>query len=166
MASFEDRLLTALHEHTPVAPRRRVAPLLVAGVAAAAAVLGAVAVPALVGGTPAYAMTTNADGSITFTLRELRDLDSATAALVGAGVPAIVRPPTPGCTDTTGGERAPSNLVEWPVEGNTGSIRIHPSAMPAGHVLGLTALPGKNAPTVKVLLYDAPGPSCFPAKAS
>ncbi|MEJ3653328.1 hypothetical protein WEH80_10115 [Actinomycetes bacterium KLBMP 9759] len=160
MPTFEDRLLVELHNHRP-APRRAVP---VAASVAAAAVLaaGALALPGLLGAGAAYAMTTEPDGSITFTLKELRDLDAATSALNDAGVPAVVRAASADCDDTTTGERAPSDLLEWPVGGDAGSVRIHPAAMPDGHVLGLTAFDGKAGPVVKVLLYDAPGPPCFP----
>ncbi|WP_232667725.1 hypothetical protein [Pseudonocardia sp. TRM90224] len=165
MSTFEDRLLVELHNHRP-APRRRTIPVAASVSAVAVLAAGAIALPGLLGTGAAYAMTTEPDGSITFTLKELRDLDAATSALNEAGVPAVVRAARADCEDTTVGARAPSDLLEWPVGGDEGSVRIHPSAMPDGHVLGLTAFEpkstGKAGPVVKVLLYDAPGPPCFP----
>lgn len=169
MANFEDRLLVELQQHHPD-PTRAVARdrsgAFRTGAAAALLAACALVLPAALGGEQAapaaYAMTVGTDGSVTFTLLELRDLDSATRALRKAGVPAVVRAASTSCTDTSTGERAPDALLEWPVGGDARSVRIHPAAMPPGRVLGLTAISGKSEPVVKVLLYDAPGPSCFP----
>lgn len=162
MATFEDKLLVELHNHvgTPqpaAAERPRLSRTAVGRAIAAVAAVAALTVAGLIGnGAAAYAVDTDSDGSITFTLLELRDLDGATKALNDAGVPALVREASTTCTDTASGAKAPSNLIEWPANGNTASVRIHPKAMPAGKVLGLTALSSKRAPVVKVLLYDAP----------
>lgn len=168
MPTFEDRLLVELLRHrTEIAaaapavaarPGRR-RPL-VLGAAALVAAAG-LTLPGLFA-DPAFAISTEPDGSVRFTLMELRDLDAATRALNDAGVPAVVREASADCTDTTPGERAPAAVIEWPVEGDEDTVRIHPASMPARQVLGLTALRGKfGDPVVKVLIYDAPGPSCF-----
>ncbi|MEU9888130.1 hypothetical protein [Sphaerisporangium sp. NPDC051011] len=96
--TFEDKLLGELkaymaagpqREHAPI--RRRVGRLLLAagvvGVAAAAVVV----VPWATGsGSPAYAVTKNADGSVTLTLREFRAPETVERDLAAAGVRADI----------------------------------------------------------------------------
>jgi hypothetical protein len=167
MATFEDKLLIELHNHvgapqTTPAERPRRSRIIIGRAIAAVGAIGVLTVAGLIGnGAAAYAVDTDPDGSITFTLLELRDLDGATRALNDAGVPAVVLAASTTCTETALGAKAPGDLIEWPVNGNAASVRIHPKALPAGQVLGLTALSGKSAPVVKVLLYNAPGPSCL-----
>lgn len=78
--TFEDRLLAELkvevaHRSRQAAGRpRRAARRRLTGAAVAAAALAAVVVPTAVGSrAPAYAVTRNTDGSITVTIKELRD---------------------------------------------------------------------------------------------
>ncbi|MFI9558040.1 hypothetical protein [Nonomuraea endophytica] len=84
LAGARRRLLNGMR------PRRRfaTAPRLLVAAGAAAAV---VATPLIVAtGTPAYAVTTNPDGTITVAVNELRDPDALEADLRAAGVAADV----------------------------------------------------------------------------
>jgi hypothetical protein len=76
--NFEERLLAELRAEAAVRGRarrpRRVFRLTVAAAIGAACTLVAVLVPAVTGSPPAaYALARNADGSITVTIKELRD---------------------------------------------------------------------------------------------
>ncbi|WP_169949445.1 hypothetical protein [Microbispora sp. H11081] len=92
LAGARRRLLEGMHAPRPVlaTSRRRVvtAPrlLIAAGVAAAAVTAPLVAG----GGTPAYAVTENPDGTITVALNEMRDPEGLRADLAAAGVTADV----------------------------------------------------------------------------
>ena len=104
---FEERLLAELRrevversagaapERQPARPllgagwRRRVA--LAGAVATALAVGVGVGVPLLSGDSPAYAVTSNADGTVTVEIRDLRDAAGLERELREAGLPAVVR---------------------------------------------------------------------------
>lgn len=109
MGKFEDQLLRDLmREHGPALAvaerpepaRRGVArPVLVA--AGAVAVTGAAVVGMTVfGGSPAYAVTENADGTVTVSISDIRAIDPANAELERLGAPVRAVPIRPGCTDT------------------------------------------------------------------
>ncbi|RGA06225.1 hypothetical protein DI270_004365 [Microbispora triticiradicis] len=90
VASFEDltgarrRLMDGMHARRRVVTAPRL--LVAAGVVAAA-----VATPLVAGGgTPAYAVTENPDGTITVALDEMRDPEGLQADLLAAGVTADV----------------------------------------------------------------------------
>ncbi|MEV4456006.1 hypothetical protein [Microbispora sp. NPDC049633] len=92
LAGARRRLLDGMRARRPApatSPRRVLtAPrlLIAAGVAAAAVTAPLVAG----GGTPAYAVTENADGTITVALNEMRDPEGLRADLLAAGVTADV----------------------------------------------------------------------------
>jgi hypothetical protein len=90
---FEEQLLmdlktemTARNERSRRVGRRLLAGAAVAGLAAVAAV----AVPLLTGPEPAYAVSKNANGTITVELKEFRDADQLEQDLGKLGVPAHV----------------------------------------------------------------------------
>lgn len=90
---FEEQLLMDLK--TEMAARnersRRVGRRLLAGAAVAGlAAVAAVAVPLLTGPEPAYAVSKNANGTITVELKEFRDADQLEEDLRGLGVTADV----------------------------------------------------------------------------
>jgi len=95
MMTFEDRLLAELKtevagraDRAPANSPRRIGRRLVVGAAVVAtAVAVAVAMPMVTGSqAPAYAVTPNADGSISVLIHELRDPDRLEADLAGLGV--------------------------------------------------------------------------------
>ncbi|WP_394616204.1 hypothetical protein JNUCC0626_42075 [Lentzea sp. JNUCC 0626] len=102
MSRFEDNLWTRLEtEHAPAllksvaAQRRHTTKLRIAAAAAGVAVLGGVSVvaPAYFGGTPpAYAVVDNPDGSVTLTVRDLRQVDKAAQELRERGINAVAVP--------------------------------------------------------------------------
>ncbi|MCP2167437.1 hypothetical protein [Goodfellowiella coeruleoviolacea] len=104
---FEDRLLAELKQvvveradlapeptaeatPTPTRPARRTPRLAVATGVGALGVAGAVVLPAVLGGTAAYAVEANADGTIHVEIKEIRDAAGLEAALEKAGIPAEV----------------------------------------------------------------------------
>jgi hypothetical protein len=108
---FKQALLDELISHAQkptAAPRRRkrAAGLLTAGAVAIAAVAGVLIAP--IRDTPAYAVVTNSDGTVTITFRELADSAAATRELRAAGVQAmVVALSVPGsCASLPPGERA------------------------------------------------------------
>jgi hypothetical protein len=101
---FEDRLLDELRAvvaEAPPAPRghrsRRRRRILIGAAAATVAACVALGVPLLTGGgTPAYAVSANADGSVTVEISSLADAAGLERKLRDAGVPAVVRSLPPG----------------------------------------------------------------------
>ena len=109
---FEERLLTELRGLVTERPAARPAPrpgwrrrLVATGtVAAALAVAAGVGVPLLTGGgTAAYAVTKNDDGSVTVSVSSLADAAGLEQKLRDAGIPAAVQyiPPGKGCKEQT-----------------------------------------------------------------
>ncbi len=99
--NFEDRLLVELRHEVasrPVrgTPRRA---RLVAVSATAVAAIGAVVVVALGGGSAAYAVESESNGTVTVQIRDLSDATGLQSQLRKAGIPALVRygAGTPGC---------------------------------------------------------------------
>lgn len=92
MSNFEERLLVELRNHVPVGRGRRLPRLALAGgFAAALAAAAIVGVFVLTTGTQAaYAVTKNADGSVTVQIDSFTDAAGLEAKLHAAGVPAVV----------------------------------------------------------------------------
>lgn len=102
MSKFEDRLWNALDDQVtlmeaekslypaPVQrPRRRA--LTLVGAAAGVTAATTAGITALSGGgAAAYAVTTDADGTVNTTINELRDADGLTGALAKEGIKAVV----------------------------------------------------------------------------
>jgi hypothetical protein len=163
MARIEDALWThlvgepeagrALAVRQPP-PRRRSAqraPLAVASLLLLAALAtAALTLTAGTSTTPAYAVTVNANGSITVTLNEVIGVGAANEALARLGVRARIAEIEPGCTQT--GEKAlppgtysheQQELMVEPRKVGEGLAGldwvIHPNAIPAGDTLLITA---------------------------
>lgn len=97
--------------------RRWVAGTAVAGVAAA----GAVAVPLVTGSaTPAYAITSNADGSVTVKINEFRHPDRLQADLAARGIRSDITYLAPGkncAADPFPGRHGhPTDPATWPIQ--------------------------------------------------
>jgi hypothetical protein len=178
--TFKDRLLDELVAHIeaepraarvrPARPRWRVAGLAAAGTLAAALVVGAVGGPWH--STPAFAVTSNPDGSITFTLHELADPGAATAALRRKGVRAVVLkatrsqscpyPPREPVRDPEWLDMSKGVAVSSTEAGDT-EVIIWPRGIPAGHTLVLAMYPplhGFSSPQVFLAFPRDPAPSC------
>lgn len=139
LTGFEERLLTELKALIPVeasqafstsatrAPHRptwfgwKSRLVTVGGIAVALAVGLAVGLPIVGGGTPAHAVTQNANGTVTVEINALRDAEGLEQELHEAGIPALVQYLPPGKTckeDNLGqsnrGQRVPGKAVGDP----------------------------------------------------
>ncbi len=185
----KEQVMTAFHEqHDPEPqttsaqpattwPRRR-RYLAMAGASAALAATVAV-LPSLftATATPAYALTANEDGSVTFVINDITDTKGATRALRKAGVRAVVLPGQPAGTCPAGTKGTEENsdfltLVKTftfgtPSGAGGTSLVIRPDNIPDSTVLVITAVP--PAPTtwrstaklfMSAGLYREPAPTC------
>jgi hypothetical protein len=124
------------------------------------------------GGTPAYAVTQNPDGTVTVTIDELTGVRGANERLVALGVPVRTAPVQAGCT-THAGEYTPVPLLTLPrrpyeYEGRPGAstVKIDPRSIPAGDTLLLSAReiePG--VVTLGLAVYKGAAPQCLPPAA-
>jgi hypothetical protein len=120
------------------------------------------------GGTPAYAVTSNGDGTITVTIREIVGIEGANGKLKALGVPVRVVPAEPGCPavgaapDRVSPERHHAILSLIGRSGSA-SAKITPAAIPSGDtlVLGVHQLDAGTIALSRVL-YKGPGRSCLP----
>jgi hypothetical protein len=168
----------AVLKRTPVpagrmrrAPRRRLS--IAALGTAAAAVLAALLVGlggSGGGGTPAYAVTSNGDGTITVRIRDVVGIEGANAKLAALGVPVHVVPVEPDCP-AVGSGSAPDRVSperQHTILSPTGppsiaSVKVAPGAIPAGDTLVIGARQlDAGAIALDGALYKGPGRSCLP----
>jgi hypothetical protein len=188
MSRFEDRLWDELVEQhgavladapltfTPARPRpelrrrRRPAPLAALGLALAAALTAIVIGLSSTGGTPAYAVLSNPDGTITVTIRELVGVKGADEKLASLGVPVHVVRSEAGCQVRSGEYKVPRISPELfqrisKLAGPAGSaaLVITPSAIPAGDTVVIGARePGPGAVGLQTVIYEGTTPPCLP----
>jgi hypothetical protein len=172
MGKFEDRLLSdLLTEHRPAldavevpAPRRAGhRPLWIA--ASVLGLTGAVTVGAVLigGGSPAYAVTKDADGTVSVTLRESSGMDGANDELRELGVPAKVVPVRPECpsVDTLPVVQPQGKVTGKATTNADGSISFETTGVPDGATVVVTSeedAAGKL--TLGMFLVDGPAPDC------
>jgi hypothetical protein len=169
MSTFEDRLWSDLvREHgdqmrlhattEPWQARRRRPALITSSLAAAGAVIAAiVALTATTATPPAYAVTTNQDGSVTVTLNDISAVSALNAELARDGVRAEAVPLTADCPTHGFVNPMPSGTNP-----STYTITIVPRDIPAGYTAVLAA--GKDSSGQIELLQGAlepPIPACF-----
>lgn len=169
MSTFEDRLWSDLvSEHGsrmrthfgPIRSARRHRPALLTGSALAAAAVIAAAVLAFRAGTgapPAYAVTTEPDGTVAVTLNEISAISGLNAELAQDGLRAKAVPVTAGCPT-----RAFQNAMPAGTNPSTYTITIVPADIPAGYT-AIVAV-AQNAAGQVTLTQGAwpnPGPSCI-----
>jgi hypothetical protein len=194
MTRYQQALLDELiaHAKQPApAPRRdnqrrRITPLV--GIASAA-VLAIVALVAMLGGDPAYAVVKHHDGTVSITFRQMADPAAATRDLRAAGLRAqVLRGKRPGACASPGAATGPVHLPVPLSHVPRGSVAIFslPTAGNLRDVLGwitngsnndLTFAPPAVPPGVEVLLVEytnrygglmigfglvqAPAPTCW-----
>jgi hypothetical protein len=168
MSTFEDRLWSQLvREHgdqmqlsTIAIKRHRRRPALVAGTALASVALATAAVLALTAGTgapPAYAVTTNPDGTVTVTLNDISAITGLNAELARDGLNAQAVPLNADCPI-----RAPLVTMPAGTDPSTYTITLVPRDIPAGYRAVVAA--GTTPSGQVVLLMGAikpPVPECF-----
>ena len=122
------------------------------------------------GGTPAYAVTSNGDGTITVMIREIVGIEGANAKLAALGVPVRVVPVEPNCPPVSGGSTPDRVSPErqhtiMSLLGPPGiaSVKVTPGAIPSGDtfVIGARQLDA-GAIALGGALYKGPGRSCLP----
>jgi hypothetical protein len=175
MSKFADQLYADLmREHgsslantrLPVASQRHIASRRVllasgAGGLAVAATAGALAVG---GGTPAYALTTNNDGTVTLAVYQASGIAQANAKLHQLGDNVVVVPVRPGCP-SLGSLPAPAVPQKGRISvGGTasrgGSITVNARGIPAGDIMVVAVETTANGPQVAARLTSPPAPSC------
>jgi hypothetical protein len=195
MTRFADQLFDDLiQEHgpalaatrVPTAPRRHVArPALLAAGAGAAAIAVTAGFLTAGGGTPAYAVTSNADGTVTLAVHDQSGIAGANQALhklgdnrvvvvpVRAGCPTLPRPKITGPVHLRYVRENPkTHTVTWPfaagvitINDKTGVVTVKVKGIPAGQVAVVavvmqvddSASPGM---TTYLGTTRAPGPTC------
>jgi len=167
MSTFEDRLWSELvreHGHqmqlpaiTVRASRRRSA--LITGTALATAVAAAAVVLAVTAttSTPAYAVTHNADGTVSVTLNDVKAITGLNAALARDGIAARAIPLTADCPI-----HGFPNPMPAGTNPSTYTITIVPADIPPGYTAVLAV--GENASGQIALAqgaFHSPVPACF-----
>jgi hypothetical protein len=172
------RVADPVAEATPAPATSRVARLRRPGFALGGAVLAALAVGATVvvtqaTSTPAYAVSTDPDGTVTVTVHFLGDPTAANRALQAAGVHArVILPSAPGACPpseqgTPGGPFTGAQAMELfrstVLSDQDGVVRLRPDRIPAGTVLVLVPMArlGRREPGLEVSWHAEPGPTCM-----
>ena len=168
MTTFEDRLWEDLvHEHGDqmrapalTRPARRRRPGLITG--AALAGVGVIAAAVLIftattAAPPAYAVTTNPDGTVTVTLHDVQAITALNAELARDGIRAEAIPLTADCP-----VHGFPNAMPAGTDPDTYTITIVPSDIPAGDTAGVAV--GENSSSQLALAqgaFPSPAPACF-----
>ena len=179
MTKFADQLFTDLmQEHGPMLdavhlPQRRPAvprPVwLAAGVVGMAGAITA-GVTIAGGGSPAYAVTDNGDGTVTVSIDQLTGVDGANGALRTKGDRVAVVPVRAGCPSfeslpvaTPGPSQHPEIVGQASSSskgGSSNTITIGTRSIPAGDVVLIAAIKNSNGIGLAMELIKAPAPSC------
>ena len=179
MTKFADQLFDDLMaEHgsalaftrAPAAPRRHVTARRALLAAGAAGVAVAATAGALVagGGTPAYAVTTHADGTVTLAVTRPAGISGANGALHKLGDRVVVVPVEPGCP-SLGSLRPPAVQPSGhlSVQGTVhigGPITVEAKGIPAGDILVVgvetTTTGNTRGSMAGGRLTSPPAPSC------
>ena len=148
-----------------IAPRRALLAAGAGGLAIAAAVGGLVAG----GGSPAYALTTNPDGTITLAVYRASGIAGANARLRQLGdQQVVVVPIEPGCPRPAApavsgrGHRITMGTALSP----NGSVTVHAQGIPAGDILVVGVETSGHSSLGVATLTSPPAPSCINGPAS
>ncbi len=169
MSKFEDNLLhdlmgrhgPALAEVERPASRSASRPLWVTGGALAVAGAVAFAVTSFGGMSAAFAVTENADGSVTVSIQDIKAVDAANAKLRELGVRAKAVPMTSDCADLDGNEMYPGTVSALSM-GKDGGVTIS-NDVPAGYtvLLGVSNRPDRGTGLAFAGPVNDPAPSCL-----
>jgi hypothetical protein len=181
MTRFADQLLDDLmQEHGPTLTRARPPAartwqagagrkLLVAGAGGVAVAAAAAGVLVAGGGTPAYAVTTHADGTVTLAVTRPAGISGANGALHKLGDRVVVVPVEPGCP-SLGSLRPPAVQPSGhlSVQGTVhigGPITVEAKGIPAGDILVVGVETTTTGTTHGSMgggrLTSPPAPSCI-----
>jgi hypothetical protein len=186
MTKFADQLYTdLLREHgstladtRPLAGSRRQFAsrrVLLATGAGGAAVAATAGVLTAGGGTPAYALTTNQDGTVTLAVYRESGIAQANAELHQLGDRVVVVPVRPGCPSIHSlpppavRPRHKGSITIASAKSRDGYIKVSASGIPAGDILVVGFEVTGNSSSGGASLTSPPAPSCvspFPAPPS
>ncbi|WP_432927248.1 hypothetical protein ACQPZZ_38400 [Microbispora sp. CA-135349] len=166
---LKEFVMSEIHRSAGRPRRRPLRPALLAS-ALALGVAAAVGVPALLGGgTPAYAVSRNADGTLTITINQAKDPEPLEATLRGMGVNAVVDyipmgkrcSPQPRSTSFLSRQEAqhPADgrpLVIWPPD--QPGFRIDPAAVKPGQTAVLELSVSDDGRTAGIWANISNGP--------
>ncbi|MBV9795993.1 MAG: hypothetical protein JO016_18865 [Actinobacteria bacterium] len=148
----------------PSAARRVVLAAGTGGVAVAATVGGLVATS----GTPAYALTTNQDGTVSLAVYQQPGIAQANAKLTQLGDRVVVVPVRAGCPSITS-LRPPAVKPDHPMSVETrtrdGSITVQAQGIPAGDIMVVGVVTSTHGQATMSMtagrLTSGPAPSCI-----
>jgi hypothetical protein len=175
MTKFEDQLYADLmRQHgpalagtrLPAASRRHIASrrALLATGAGGIAVATAAGALAAGGGTPAYAVTANRDGTVTLAVYQAPGIAQANAKLRQLGDNVVVVPVRPGCPSITSLPAPavpPQGSVSVGGSGSAdGSITVDAHGVPAGDIMVVGVETSGQGAQVGARLTSPPAPSC------
>ena len=172
MTKFSDQLFDDLmREHgpalalagRPAAARRRVTAGRTALAGGSVAVAAAIAGTLVAGsGSPAYAVTKNADGTLSLAVYQASGIAGANARLRQLGdKQVVVVPAEPGCPAPAGlsGPKAGKITTQARVAGD-GSITVNARGIPAGDILVIGVETSGHASLSAATLTSGPAPGC------
>ncbi|SMD04379.1 hypothetical protein [Lentzea albidocapillata] len=168
MTTFKDNLLNDLmceHGQTvEVAPerhRRSARPLLAA--AGVLAMAGAATIAIVNSDSPAYAVTKNADGSVTVSIRDIKGVDGANAKLHEYGIGAKAVPMSRDCAELDETKMDLLGDYVLPRVADDGSITMSPGDIPAGYtvLLGISNMPNRDTGLGFTGPIRNPAPDCL-----
>ncbi|MFS8102981.1 hypothetical protein LFM09_38220 [Lentzea alba] len=167
--SFKDNLLDDLmreHGHSledvPQQRRRNVRPLLAAAGALAIAGAATVAITANTG-QEAWAVTKNADGSVTLTIRDIKGVDAANAKLREYGIGAKAVPMSRDCAPLDESKMDLLDDYKLPRITEDGKVTMFPGDVPAGYkiLLGISTMPNRGTGLGFTGPHRDPAPDCL-----
>ncbi|MCP2248676.1 hypothetical protein [Lentzea aerocolonigenes] len=171
MTTFKDNLLNDLMrehgetvEEAPVRTTRSARPLLIAGAALAIAGAATVAITTS-GGTPeAYAVTKNADGSVTVSIKDIKGVDPANAKLREYGIHAKAVPMSRECAPLDESKMKITEDYRLPRQNEAdGSVTMSPGDVPDGWtiLLGISNMPNRGTGLGFTGPHRDPAPDCL-----
>jgi hypothetical protein len=168
MTTFKNNLLNDLMrehgetvEEAPMRNTRSARPLLIAAGALAVAGVATVAITTSGGAPEAYAVTRNADGSVTVTVRDIKGIEPANAKLREYGIGAKAVPMSRECAPLDESKMGnPEYKVPRTAEG---SVTMSPGDIPPGYtvLLGVSNLPGRGSGFSITGPHRDPAPDCL-----
>jgi hypothetical protein len=181
VTNFADQLFTDLmQEHGPALaltrppadPRRHAVTgrkLLAAGAGGVAVAAAAASALVAGGGTPAYAVTTHSDGTVTLAVNQAAGISGANARLHQLGDRVVVVPVESGCptiSSLPAPAVRPARISASTKVGHDGSVTVNAKGIPAGDILVVaveTDVHAANGTTYSMSdsgLTSPPAPSC------
>jgi hypothetical protein len=173
MTKFEDQLFADLMtQYRPVLeqlparkPTHRVAPRVawLTGAATAGAAGATVAAVMLAGGSPAYAVTQNPDGTVTLSVTSKAGVQPLNARLRVLGDPVVVVPTGPGCVAISSlphPDLGPGKMVSGKSSDTNGSLTIDVQGVPAGDTAIVIVHDTPGAMDMATSIISGPVPSC------